>query len=156
MSKPWRRTGAVEVKLHSFLTSMLQGSKWLTLTPAALPSEKKAGPTKYIEVWVPQTVLTFCRGEKSLALTGILTVDCPFLSLNVLSKLFLIYHMTRDTSHAVAGGDPFGTHMVTDGCVHIPEYTNYCELEPEDASYCMLLLSQQHRLGLVHSYSLEL
>ena len=57
--------------------------------------------------------------------------------------------MTRATSHALAGGDPFGTHMVTDVCIHIPEHTNYCELETEDARYCMmLLLLQQHGLGL--------
>jgi hypothetical protein len=45
--------------------------------------------------------------------------------------------------------------MVTDVCIHIPEHTNYCELEPEDARYCMVVLLQQHGLGLVHTHSLE-
>jgi len=56
--------------------------------------------------------------------------------------------VTQDTSHAVAGGDPFGTHMVTDVCIHISEHTNYCELEPEDAATVCCCCYSNMDLGL--------
>jgi hypothetical protein len=38
---PWRRIGEVEVYLHTFLTSALDGGEWQLHAPAALPSGKE-------------------------------------------------------------------------------------------------------------------
>jgi hypothetical protein len=63
----------VEVQLHSFLTSALDGGECLAsrldrFTP--IPNQQEAG-------WAPEPVATFWRREKSLAHTGILTSDSP-------------------------------------------------------------------------------
>jgi len=48
-----------------------------------------------------------------------------------------------------------GSYNVTDICMHNPENINNCELVPEAAHCCMLLLSQQYGLGLVNLWNTE-
>jgi hypothetical protein len=59
-----------------------------------------------------------------------------------------LYTLTRDTTYASAGRDPFASHIVTDVCIHNTEYINNCELIPEEAHYSLVLLSLQYELGL--------
>jgi hypothetical protein len=44
---PWRRVGEVEIQLHAFLTSALDGGKWLASRP-----EERAPGTHWIGGWV--------------------------------------------------------------------------------------------------------
>jgi len=61
-----------------------------------------------------------------------------------------LYTLTRDTTYASAGRDPFASCIVTDVCIHKTEYINKCKLIPGEAHYSMLLLSLQYGLGLVN------
>jgi len=62
---------------------------------------------------------------------------------------------TRHKSYAAAWRDPCGTYNVTNVCMHNPENMNSCELLPEKAHCCMLLLAQQYGLGLINLWNLE-
>ena len=58
-----------------------------------------------------------------------------------------LYTLTRDTTYASAGRDPFASYIVTDVCVYNSEYINNCELIPVEAHYSVVLLSLQYGLG---------
>jgi hypothetical protein len=49
---PWRRIGGVEVWLHAFLTSALDGGEWSALRPGRFTSREKAPSTHWIGGWV--------------------------------------------------------------------------------------------------------
>jgi len=50
----------------------------------------------------------------------------------------------------------FGSYIAACVCIHNPENnTNNCELVPEEAHYCMVLLSQQYGLTFANSCILE-
>jgi hypothetical protein len=81
----WRHIRGVEVSLHSFVTTALNGCDWSASHPGSFTPRK--------EPWYPQNMKlggpnswSECFGkEKSLACTRIWTLDCPASSL--LSRL---------------------------------------------------------------------
>jgi len=44
---------------------------------------------------------------------------------------------------------------VADVCIHNPDNINSCQLVPEEAHYCVVVLLQQYGLVLVNLYDLE-
>jgi hypothetical protein len=59
-------------------------------------------------------------------------------------------------SYASAGGDPFGSYVGTDVCIHNPENINNCECVTDEARYStvVVLLLQQYGLVLVNMCNL--
>jgi hypothetical protein len=65
---------AVELHLHAFLTSALDGSKWSPLRPGCFTPRERAPGTHWIVDWVgPRTGLDEAekKKKKSLSLLGI-------------------------------------------------------------------------------------
>jgi hypothetical protein len=66
-----RTDRGVEVQLHSFLTSALDGGEWLVSRPGRITPEKGIPGTHWIGGWVgPRAGLDFCVEEKNTALPG--------------------------------------------------------------------------------------
>jgi hypothetical protein len=63
--------------------------------------------------------------------------------------------VTRGTSYASVGRDPFGSYIATDVCIHNLEDIYNCEIVPEEAHYCMMWVLQLYGLVLVNVCSLE-
>ena len=67
LSMVWRCVGGADVHLHSFLTSVLDGSERTTITTRLLGSQLKKLGTLAIGVWMqPRTGLAVLQKEKSL------------------------------------------------------------------------------------------
>jgi hypothetical protein len=69
------RVAGVEVQLHSFLTSVLDGYEWLTSHPGRFnpPKELTAQEAR----WAAQTVLTFQGRQESVAPSVVQCQDHP-------------------------------------------------------------------------------
>jgi hypothetical protein len=48
----WRHIGGVEVQLHTFLTSALDGGEWPASHPSCFTPRERAPGTHWIEGWV--------------------------------------------------------------------------------------------------------
>jgi hypothetical protein len=82
-STPWKHVGGLAVWLYSFLTSALDGSKWLSSRPGSFTPRWKNPGTHRTGVWVgPQScVEVYGKREKSHTPAGIWTPDRPAHSL---------------------------------------------------------------------------
>ena len=70
----------VEVYLHSFLTSALDGGEWCGSCPAHFKARKSVPRTLYLEArWAPELLCTFLRAERYFAPIGNWTTN-PQLS----------------------------------------------------------------------------
>jgi hypothetical protein len=75
--------GGIEMQLHSFLPSALDGSKWWTSRPGRFThgEEPRFRLSRRLDVWALQPVWTIWRREKSIAPAGMRTPDRPARSM---------------------------------------------------------------------------
>jgi len=111
LSTAWRHTGGVEVQLHSFLTSALDGGEWTTTRPDRcipggrnpVPTEQEAGRD---EVWARAGVDVAVGGNESrtfqpVALGTIPSTVCPYgvghrVSHNMVTKKKFASHSAKE------------------------------------------------------------
>jgi hypothetical protein len=68
---PWRSTGGVEVELHDFLTSALDGGDLSASRPGRFTPEERAPGTQWTAGWVgPRAVLDAVAKRKKTASAG--------------------------------------------------------------------------------------
>jgi len=88
----------VEVYLHSFLTSALDGGEWCGSCPAHVKARKSVPCTLHLEArWAPELLCTFLRAERYFAPAHILATMPPMLDILLMRNLFLQTPCVRST-----------------------------------------------------------